>query len=192
VYWAEEEYVQLDDPIVVIVNRCSVTGRDLSPIISGIALCMLAKHERRYPDTSLGARRVLFGSGVLIFIVGLLKASMRYGLGRALPRSIRYTIYQVTSVPWISIVIAILACTYAADIGKRGDSRRLIRLSQAPIYPIAFGVVAWIFSLERLFWPLRSTVWDCVFPLLMIIMLSLTVHVLRRNAREADANWTTD
>jgi len=191
-YASEENYVQLGQRSLVILYQCSRVTRELAPILCGCALCLLSKGEGRYPDTSLGARRIVVGAGTCILFFGLLRASVNHGLWRLLPRWLLYTFYWIESGPWISVIIAILTCAVALDIGKRGVSRRLLRIAQAPLYTSAIAFIVWLLSLDRVFWPLRSIVGEWLFPLSMIVMSVLASLVLLRNAREAESNWTTD
>ena len=185
-------YYSLHDADRSIVYRFSRLTGELSPVICGLALCLLAKGEQRYPDKSLGARRIALGAGIFILILGLLEVLLRRGIWNLLPTWGPSILSRILSGPWIPLIITILACSYALSIGKRGHSPLLSRLSQVPIYLWVVGFWVWLLNLHRLFWPLRSIVWEWLFPLSMIAMLVLTVRVLLSNAREADSNWTTD
>lgn len=191
-YGADEEYYSLDSATLWFVNQFAMVTRELSPIISGISLCLLAKGERRYPDRSLAARRIFLGAGIVVLILGLLRASLRRGLWRILPDWGPSILFRTISGPWIPLIISVLASAYALNLGKRGNSRLLTKVSQLPLYPSAAGFLVWLLHFDRLFWPLRSIIWDWLFPLSMIGMLALTIRVLISNSREADANWTTD
>jgi hypothetical protein len=191
-YGADESYYTLDNAVIQALYQFSRLIGELSPIICGMALCLLAKGERRYPDTSVGARRITLGAGIFVLVVGLLKASLRHGLWRFLPPWGSEIFYRTVYGPWIPLIITILTCSYSKSLAKRGQAPLLSKVSQAPIYVSAAGFWVWLLSLDRFFWPLRSIVWDWLFPLSMIAMLMLTVRVLLSNAREAELNWTTD
>ncbi len=51
--------------------RFSAICSEAAPLLCGMALCLMAKGERRYPDPSLGARRIMAGTGVAVLLLGL-------------------------------------------------------------------------------------------------------------------------
>jgi hypothetical protein len=163
-----------------------------SAIICGIALCLMARGERRYPDASRGVRLILFWTGVAVFSLGLLGVEAWNRWLPSTPTWVSTCAEFMLTRPLIPPVIAVLVCSCAADLGKRGQSRLLSKLSQVPLYPAAAGVVFWLMRVDQFFWPLRSIVCDWLFPLSMTAMLGVTARVLLRGAREADENWISD
>jgi hypothetical protein len=65
-------------------------------------------------------------------------------------------------------------------------------MSQVPLWPVTAGVVVWVLSFDRIFFPLSSLLLDALFPLTMVVMLAMAIRVLLRGAREAELNWITD
>jgi len=159
-------------------------------MVSGLALCLFARGERRHPDRSRAVRGIMLAAGILLIALGLLNASVRQGFVRSY--AVWYVLWRVMHGPWVSLVISILACTYALDIGKRGRSQMLKRLSQPPLWTSTLGLIVWLLNIDQFFRPLSSLVLDAVFPLSMIVMLAAMVRVLLSGAREADLNWISD
>jgi hypothetical protein len=192
IYGADREYYQMDDATLTMFDRVSSLASELSLIICGVALCLLTKKEGRYPDDSLG-RRIVLGGGIVILVLGLLNAAVHRGLWAFLPTWAPLVLHRILSGPWIPLILAVLIGGAALDLGKRGGSRLLSRMSQLPAYPCAVGFWVWLLNLHRVFWwPLRSIVWDVAFPLSMLVTITLAIRVLLSNAREADANWISD
>jgi hypothetical protein len=192
IYGADGHLYQLSHlTLSIVVWLTTITG-EVSPIACGSALCLLAKGEGRHPDESRAARRVMLSAGILILSLGLLWALGEYGLSDSIPKWGLHIIWWCLSGPWIPLIVCVLACSYASDLGKRGNSRLLATVSQLPIWPTAAGLVFWLFTIDRIIWPLRSIIWDWLFPLSMLAMLAVTLRMLLRGAREADLNWATD
>jgi hypothetical protein len=160
--------------------------------MAGLGLCLLAKGERRYPDKTRGARMIAFWTGIVLILLAALHFLVRRGLMESLPTINKDGIWNVLRTPLPAVVISIIACTYANSIATRAHFRLLAKISQVPLYPAAAGTVAWIFGLDRLFWPLRSIILDWAFTLSMLGMIVITVTVLLRCAREATLNWVSD
>jgi hypothetical protein len=171
--------------------RLSFYGEQAAPVICAIALCMMARGERRYPDQSRGARLLVLWVGVAVLSLGLFRVAV-WNLRTPFPGWVVSCVQFTLSGPLFPSVIAILACTYAASLAKRGHSRLLSKLSQLPLYPAAAAVVFWLMRIDQLFWPLRSIVCDWLFPLSMAAMLGISVRVLLGGAREAEQNWISD
>ncbi len=165
---------------------------DAWPIITGIALCLLAKHERRYPDRSRISRRLTLAAGIgllMLSVLHLIVVQLEDGPTIAW---VRYYLWRTLLPPWPQVVIAILSCAMSLEFARRGHSRWLKKLSQLPLWAAAAGTVIWFFDLDQFSWWLRTIVWDWLFPLSIISMSILTIHVLRVSAREATANWVSD
>jgi hypothetical protein len=181
---------RLDTLTFGVCDRLSIILRTLWPFVAGIALCLLAKSEQRYPDKSRGSRMLMLGAGIFLCLVSLVYLAPRYQL---LPIGwTGYVIWRIVSDPWPSVVLAILGSAFSLELARRGNSRLLRKMSQLPLWPAAGGTVVWLFNIQRLFWPLRSIIWDWLFPLSMIAMLVVTIRVLLRGACEARLNWVTD
>lgn len=172
--------------------RLSQRLNETAPIAYGAAYCLLIRGEGRHPDLSRPVRYICVVFGIIVLSLGLIWVAVRFGFLRGLPDSIYDLLWNLLFGPWIPLVILVLAGTYALVIGKRGRSPLLAKMSQLPAWPAMAGVVIWLFGFERLFWPFRPIVWGLLFPLSMIAMLALTIHVLLRGAREAKANWVSD
>jgi hypothetical protein len=166
-----------------------IYAREASPIICGLALCMLAKRELRCPDRSRVARRLTLGVGTLVVTLGLLDALTR--LMNWWSPAVRL-LYRAINGPWVPLAISILVCSWTLDIGRRGRSRRLRQMSQVPLWPLTAGLVVWALSFDRIFFPISPLLFDALFPLTMVVMLAVAVRVLLRGAREAELNWITD
>lgn len=192
VYWAYEEDYQWGDGILRFLERIDSYSGEADLLVCGLALCILAKGERRYPDRSRALRAINLGAGMLLFVLGLLNVLMRHALWWLLPSRSRYLIWHVLNVPWIPLVITVSVCAYALHLGKRSGSRLLRRLSQVPVWPTAAGLVVWLLKIDQLFSPLPSLILDAAFPLAMIVTIVAAIRVLVSGAREADQNWVTD
>jgi hypothetical protein len=190
IYWADEDYYQLGDVTYRFFEWIDRYAGEADPIFCGLALCVLAKAERRHPDRLRVVRGITLAAGLLLIALGLLNALVRHGF-LLFPR-LWYFLLVAMRGPWIPLVISILVCTYALHIGRRSSSRFLRRVSQVPLWPPAAGLVVWLLNLNRLFWPLSSLILDIAFPLTMIVMLVVAIRVLLSGAREADLNWVTD
>jgi hypothetical protein len=188
-YW-DDEYYQLRHATYVILSWINRYAVEADPIVCGLALCVLAKGERRHPDRSRALRGITLAAGILLIALGLLNALLGHGFLRSI--SVWYFTWRVMRGPWIPLVISILVCTYTLQIGRRSSSRLLRRVSQVPLWPVAAGLVAWLLNLNRIFWPLSSLILDVAFPLAMIALLLVAVRVLLSGAREAHLNWVTD
>ncbi|HEY8749098.1 MAG TPA: hypothetical protein VIM11_14035 [Tepidisphaeraceae bacterium] len=189
-YGAFEDYYQLGDLTYRFLEWIDKYAGEADPIFCGVALCVLAKGERRHPDRSRAVRGITLAAGILLIAFGLLNALVRHGF---LPFPLLwYFLLRAMRGPWIPLVISILVCTYALHIGRRSSSRFLRRVSQVPLWPTAAGLVVWLLNLNRLFEPLSSLLLDIAFPLTMIVMLVVAVRVLLSGAREAELNWVTD
>lgn len=186
------EYDGLNNSVWFVIDHISRLTSKLSLIICGISLCLLGKGEGRHPDQSLGVRRLALGAGIIFALLGAWQLAVRYEISVPLPYWIARNLYRVLSGPWIPAVFAISICACARVLGKRSGSRRLSRMSQLPLYPVAIGFWVWLLDLQRLFWPLPSIVWEWAYPLSMIIALVVTTRALLRNAREAEMNWATE
>lgn len=192
IYGDEQDYYVLGSTMLWVLAWLSrITGQS-HLIACGSALCLLAKGERRHPDRTRSVRRIVLAAGILVLFLGMLRAFVGPGFWVTLPPWVLYIYSRLLCGPWIPLIIGVLASTYALGVANRGNSRLLLRMSQLPAWPTALGLILWLLNLDRLVWPLRSLVWDWLFPLSTIIMLALTIRVLLRSAREADTNWVTD
>jgi hypothetical protein len=190
---AMDEIYQMGYATFMALHSISSYASDASPIVCGVGLCLLAKGERRYPDKSRSMRAIVLGAGIVLTVLGLIDASIHHGFWRSrLTSYVWYVCYYSLHRPWLAPVLSILTCTYAFDLARRSGSRLLRRLSQAPLWPAAAGVVVWVMNLDRLWWPLDLLLADVVFPVCMMLMLVVTIRVLLAGAREAEANWVTD
>ena len=188
--WGVERYYQLGPVTLRFLVWIDRYADEAAPILSGLALCLLAKGERRHPDRSRPVRRITLGAGILLIALGLLNDLGRFG--GHVPFGIAIFIWDSLHGPWIPLVLGILTCTYVLELGRRGGSGLLRRVSQVPLWPAAAGFVVWLLHFNRLFPPLPSLLSDAAFPLSMIVMLVMAIRVLLLGAREADLNWVTD
>lgn len=161
-------------------------------IISGLALCLMSRHERRYPDQSRGFRWLLLAAGIASVTLGAALALIEAFASGATSASVRYWPWGLVADPWPSVVVALLSCTLSRILARRGHSRWLQKISQVSIWVVAAATVIWLWDITRFFWPLRSIVLHWLFPLSMITMCVMTIRVLRIGAREATANWVSD
>jgi hypothetical protein len=191
-YAAFENYFELDDLTFTILERIYTHGADLSSIACGAALCLMSKPEGRYPDDSRVVRRIMMGTGIIIVVLGLVRALGGHGQSFQLPHMWNYYLWKCLSGPWIPLMLTVFAGGAAIEIGRRGYSKLLSKMSRLPVYPVAGGMVAWLFGFKRFFWPLRSIVWEWLYPLSMLAMLAVMIRVLLQGAREAEQNWITD
>lgn len=190
-YWNDEDYFQLREMTYRALEWVSRYSREADLIVCGVGLCLLAKAEGRHPDRSRVLRGISLGAGILLIVLGVVNALMGHGyLWKRF--FIRVMWQQVLPGPWVAIVISVLVCIFGLEIGKRGRSRLLRQLCQAPLWPAGVGLVVWLLELNRVWWPFSSVVLNVAFPVTMIAALGVMVKVLRVGAREAEVNWVTD
>jgi hypothetical protein len=168
------------------------TFNDLWPIICGVALCLMARHERRHPDRWRVLRRMMLVVGITLLTVSLvhLVATRAVNVGPIL--WLRIYLWRILRPPWLGVVIAVLSCTVSHELARRGNSRLLSQLSQLPLWTVAAGTLLWFADLNLFTLRLGSIVWDWIFPTTVLAMSAVTIHVLLRGAREAIANWVSD
>ena len=184
------DYVQLGKITLRSIGWISRYAGEAEAIVCGLALCLLAKGERRYPDRSRAARGMALGAGLLLIAFGLLRVLLRHELIWSV--FAWRLLWRALDGPWVPVVISVLVCAYALDISKRGRSQFLRRVSQAPLWPAAVGVFVWLLNLDRPAWHVSSIIQNAAFPLTMIVVLVVAVRVLLSGAREAELNWVTD
>jgi len=194
-YWYFfSDHFRLDDVTFRLLNWLYRYAGEADAVVIGLALCLLAKDEGRRPDRSRAVRRIALGTGMLLSGLGLLKVLVGHRILIRLMRlrSVRFLVWGALRGPWVALVVSILACALAMEVARRGRSRFLRKVSQAPLWPAAAGMVVWLVNLDRIFRPLSSIILDAVFPLAMIGVLVVTIRVLLAGAQEAELNWVTD
>jgi hypothetical protein len=165
---------------------------DVWPIIGGVGLCLMARHERRYPDRWRVSRWIVLVAGLSLLAVSVAYLVMtRAGNSESIVW-VRYYLWRILAAPWPGVVIAVLTCTLAGELARRGNSRWLRQVSQVPLWAVAAGTLIWFSDTNELTWLLRSIVWDSIFPVSVLGMSTMTIRILLRGAREASANWVTD
>ena len=190
-YWYDEDYLQLREATYAAVQWVGRYCGEASLILCGVGLCLLVKGEGRHPDRTRVLHGVSLGAGIGVIALGV--ANVLMGHGYLWSRWSIYVVWQLGMAgPWVPIVVSILVCLFGLEIGKRGRSRLLRQLCQAPLWPAGVGLVVWVLDLNRVWWPFSSVVLNVAFPLAMIGALGVMVKVLRVGAREAEVNWVTD
>jgi hypothetical protein len=177
-YGDDEGYFELSAIMSRIFWWIENYADEATPILCGLALCLLARRERRYPDKCRLMRAICLGAGVLLLALGLLDVVVRNGFWRLRPIWIHYIRFYALNGPWPPLVIGIFACASALYVGRRGGSRILQGLWQVPLWPMTAGLLAWLFNIDGLFWPLPLLLLGAAFPLSMIVMLVVAIRVL--------------
>jgi hypothetical protein len=191
-HWFEQDYSSSDGMLRALDGTVRYTSQ-AEPIICGIALCLLAKGERRYPDESRSVRAATLSGGLLLIATGLLNAATRHALWR--PGSWGwYLLWHAMYGPWIPLIISGLCWLYAHHFGIRGGVRLLFQLARVPIWIVTAGGILWVINVDGLFAPipLRQLLLEVAFPLATIVVSAIAIRVLLLGANEAELNWVTD
>jgi len=192
IYAGAEGYFAMGHRLFALLAWLSQYPFELSPVLCGLAICLLAQGEQRYPDDSRPVRAMGLVTGILLIGVGLLNAVQFHEIWSFNSFLVRHILWETTYGPWVPLVLAIFTSTYAFHFGKRGHSKCLRQLSQLPLWPAVIAFFVWLLNFERLWWPLRSVVADAAFPLAMTVVLAVMIRVLLKGAREAAVNWVTE
>jgi hypothetical protein len=75
IVWEASHYLQRSEITLRFCSWIHIYAFEANPIICGLALCLLAKGEGRYPDRSRAARGITLGAGLLLIGLGLLNYS---------------------------------------------------------------------------------------------------------------------
>jgi hypothetical protein len=191
-YGGAKGYYDLGVQSYVFTARLVDYANDAYPIVCGVGLWYLTKGERRYPDMLRAERILALSLGTLLFAIGVVAVAVHHGNWLARSSSVHVFLSYAQNGLWIPFALSILTCTVAMILAKRSGSRLLSSLAQAPLYPAAATIVFWAMLINRLWWGFRSLLADAAFPLTMIAMLVVMIHVLLAGAREATQNWVTD